>query len=492
MGAHAPREAGVLSARNRISIAILALGGQGGGVLTQWIARLGGQTGYRSQATSIPGVAQRTGATIYYVELIPWGLSDPEPILALSPAVGDVDVVLAFELMEAGRAMIRGFVSPDRTTLIGSTHRVYALSEKSARGNGIANSDAVLSAARQRARRFVAFDMSAVAEQAGCAISAVVFGALAGSGVLPFPVADYIEVIRAEGKSVDANLEGFHAGLTGSRKPDRGPSRQSAPVPAPTTDSGWALQARIVAELPPSSYNMAVEGVRRLVDYQDYAYANLYLDRLAHLRTVDSERAGWKLTDEAVRYLALWMAYDDTIRVADLKVRETRVQRVRKEVGAHDHQLIGITEFMHPRLRELCDTLPRAAGEWLLHSPLAARLLQRFFSKGRCIETTSLAGFLTLSLLASLRRWRRSTLRYAHQQRLIENWLDLARAAAAADMETAVEIIRCQRLIKGYGETYDNGLTTFNQIMDACREMKDAPGTAAKIRGLRESALASA
>lgn len=492
MGAHAPCKAGVLSERGRINIAILALGGQGGGVLTQWVARLGGQKGYRSQATSIPGVAQRTGATIYYVELIPWQSSDPEPILALMPAKGDVDVVLAFELMEAGRAMIRGFVSPDRTTLIASTHRVYALAEKSVRGNGIANSDTVFSAAERRAKRCIAFDMSAVAEKTGCAISAVVFGALAGSGVLPFVAADYIEAIRTDGKSVDANLAGFHAGFAGSRNPGRGQSRKSAPVPAPTTDSGRALEARIVNELPSSSYNMAVEGVRRLVDYQDYAYAHLYLDRLAQLRVADSERASWKLTDEAARYLALWMAYDDTIRVADLKVRDTRFQRVRKEVGARNGQLISVTEFMHPRFRELCDTLPRVAGEWLLHSPLAARLLQRFFAKGRFIETTSLFGFLTLSFLASLRRWRRSTLRYADQQLLITSWLELARAAAATDVEAAVEIIRCQRLIKGYGETYDNGLATFNRVVAAYREMKDAPGTAAKIRNLREAALASA
>jgi len=492
VGPSPPGAEGVLSGRSRISIAIMALGGQGGGVITQWVARLGGKNGYRSQATSVPGVAQRTGATIYYVELVPWKYPDPEPILALMPALGDVDVVLAFELMEAGRAMLRGFVSSDRTTLISSTHRVYALSEKSVRGNGIANSDAVLSAGERRAKHFVAFDMAAVAERAGCAISAVVFGALAGSGVLPFALSDYTEAIRSDGKAVDANLAGFHAGFAGCQKPDPVQSRTAVPAPSPTTESGRTLEARIVEELPSSSYHMAVAGVRRLVDYQDYAYAHLYLDRLAQLRTVDSARAGWKLTDEAARFLALWMAYDDTIRVADLKVREIRFQRVRKEVGARNGQLIGITEFMHPRFRELCDTLPRAAGEWLLHSSWAARLLQRFFAKGRFIETSSVTGFVTLSLLAALRRWRRSTLRYADQQALIASWLELARTAAGTDMEAAVEIIRCQRLIKGYGETYENGLATFNQVIAAYRAMQGAPGTAAMIRSLRESALAGA
>jgi indolepyruvate ferredoxin oxidoreductase beta subunit len=477
--------------RNRICIAILALGGQGGGVLTQWIARLGGQNGYRSQATSIPGVAQRTGATVYYVEMVASNSLDPDPILALMPTPGDVDVVLASELMEAGRALIRGFVSSDRTTLIGSTHRVYSISEKSARGNAIASSETVLAAATRQARRFIAFDMSAAADRSGCAISAVMFGALAGSGALPFPPADYVEAIRSDGKASDANLTGFNAGLHAAHNSDRELFGTPRAEHSPTTDAGRALQARIVTELPPCSHGTAVEGVRRLVDYQDYAYAATYLDRLTQLRAMDNDRSGWKLTQEAARYLALWMSYEDTIRVADLKIRGTRLQRVHGEVEAIDGQLVGITEFMHPRFRELCDTLPRSIGAWMLRSPLAARLLERFFVKGRFIETTSLVGFMSLSLLASLRRWRRFTLRYAQQQALIAAWLELARTAAATDIETAVEIIRCQRLIKGYGETYEQGLAVFNQIIATYVGWKDEPNAATRIRRLREAALAS-
>ena len=48
------------------------------------------------------------------------------------PLPGDVDIVLASELMEAGRAVQRGLVTPDRTTLIASTHRVYSIAEKTA------------------------------------------------------------------------------------------------------------------------------------------------------------------------------------------------------------------------------------------------------------------------------------------------------------------------------------------------------------------------
>jgi len=44
-----------------IKIAVLAVGGQGGGVLTNWIADLATRCGYAVQMTSVAGVAQRTG-----------------------------------------------------------------------------------------------------------------------------------------------------------------------------------------------------------------------------------------------------------------------------------------------------------------------------------------------------------------------------------------------------------------------------------------------
>ena len=89
-----------------IKIAILAIGGEGGGVLSDWIVELAEQHGYLAQATSVPGVAQRTGATIYYVELFPRADAETAgmaPVLALMPMPGDVDIVLASELMEAAR-----------------------------------------------------------------------------------------------------------------------------------------------------------------------------------------------------------------------------------------------------------------------------------------------------------------------------------------------------------------------------------------------------
>ena len=47
--------------RKPITIAILAMGGEGGGVLSDWLVDLAEHHGYQAQTTSVPGVAQRTG-----------------------------------------------------------------------------------------------------------------------------------------------------------------------------------------------------------------------------------------------------------------------------------------------------------------------------------------------------------------------------------------------------------------------------------------------
>jgi len=464
-----------MSARDRITIAVLGLGGQGGGVLADWIVQLGEANGFVAQGTSVPGVAQRTGATVYYIEMLPAGSAQP-PVLALMPVPGDVDIVVASELMEAGRAILRGFVSKD-TLLIGSTHRVYAIDEKSAMGDGRASSARIVAAAHERSRRFIGFDMDAAAERAGSVISSILFGALAGSGALPFARAAFEDAIRAGGKAIEPNLRGFASGFDAAQG-KLVPEPETAAADSPTTDAGRALLARIEAKLPHAAHAFAIEGVKRLMDYQDAAYAALYLDRLESLGNDPG------LLTEAARHLALWMSYEDTIRVAALKVRASRFARVRDEVKAKDEQIVELTEYMHPRLEEICETLPASLGRRILASEGLSRRLKPLFTKGRHVETTSLRWFLMLSLLAGWRRWRRGTLRYQIEQARIDDWLSLVRSADAA---TALELVKCQRLIKGYGDTFERGLGNYERIADRYRA---APLTAADIARLRDAALA--
>jgi len=467
-----------------IKIAILAMGGEGGGVLADWIVDLAEHNGFLAQTTSVPGVAQRTGATIYYIELFPapqGAVEDPAPVLALMPLPGDVDIVLASELMEAGRAVQRGLVTRDRTTLVCSTHRVYAIAERIALGDGRVDAASLLGHAQAAARRFVGFDMAQLAEASGSVISAVVFGALAAAGALPFTRAQFEATIERSGIGIAASLAGFAAGFDGPRV-----QVPLVPMPqvAPRHPRGRSLLERIDSRHPAAARAVLVEGVRRLVDYQDFAYATLYLERIERAM---QRRPDDLLHAELARHLALWMAYEDTIRVADLKTRDSRLGRVREEMRLRDRQLLAIHEYLHPRLQEICDTLPAPVGRWLLRTAWARRLGERLTSRGRTVRTNSVRGYLLLSAIAGLRRWRRATLRFKVENERIEAWLREVEQAASPAL--AIEIVRCQRLVKGYGATHERGWRNFERIRRAWqragREM--SPAT---LRELTEAALA--
>lgn len=473
--------------RNRICIAILAMGGQGGGVLADWIQELARSSGWLAQGTSVPGVAQRTGSTVYYIELAR-PVEGRLPIMAQMPVPGDVDIVIASELMEAGRAMLRNFSTADRTTLISSTHRVYAISEKAAMGDGRGNSDRIIEGASRRSKRFIGFDMEAATERSSSVISAVMFGALAGSLALPFARGEFERAIEESGIAVKSNLAGFDEGFRAAQGAIALPEEQASQLPQPTTATGRRLHARLVERLPSEAHANALHGVQRMMDYQDGSYAELYLDRLEAVAKLD--RAPFAMTAETARHLALWMSYEDTIRVADLKTRDTRMARVRSEVRAAPDQLLGVTEFMHPRLREVCETLPAGLGRAILASKGLSSFLERFFKSGRYVETTSLRWFLMLRMLAKMRRFRRRSLRFHEETQRIERWLEDVRAAAARDPELALEWVLCQRLIKGYGDTFERGLGNFNAIRSAFLALPEHRRTAQWLRDARAKALA--
>lgn len=479
-----------------LTIAILAIGGQGGGVLADWMVGLAESQGWWAQATSVPGVAQRTGATLYYVEVLPGG--GPRPVLSLAPLPGDVDLVVSAELMEAGRAIQRGLVTPDRTVLVTSTHRAYAIDERGAAGDGLADDAVVVKAAEEAARRLVAFDAAAVAERAGSVISSALFGAVAGAGVLPFGREAYEAAIRAGGVGVEPSLQAFGAAyeLCQGDAADPLAARADGPADSPALAAARSLPAllaaRVVVDFPDEAQPMLTAGCLRLLDYQDLAYASDYLDRLQGFAGLDRATGGasrgYELTVELARYLARAMAYDDVVRVADLKTRAPRFARVRAEVGAADGQIVHTTEYMHPRREEVLATLPAALGAWLERREAFGRWLDRIL-KGRRVRTTSLTGFLQLYILGGLRPWRRSLLRHRREQAHWEAWLAQVSDALSCDYDLALEVARCRRLVRGYSDTFGRGRSKFDQLMSIAQRLRSRDDGAAWLRRLREIAL---
>ncbi len=481
-----------LTADKPISIALLAMGGQGGGVVSDWLIALGEAQDFVVQATSVPGVAQRTGATIYYVEMAR-AAGTRAPVLALMPNPGDVDIVLAAEFMEAGRSMMRGLVTPDRTTLIASTHRSYAVGEKETPGDGVADPNLVVEAAGIAAKRVVAFDMQRLAEESGAVISASLFGALAGAEVLPFPRSAFEDAIRAGRKGVGPSLEAFgRAYERARRQPEPEPRSAQVTVEALPERAGHpaldALLDRIRRDFPAEAHAMLFAGAKRLVDYQDPAYAAEYLDRVGALSALDGPGGGSALTIEGAKYVANALAFDDVIRVADLKTRASRFDRVRREVGAGS-DLLYMTEFMHPRMAEVAGTLPVGLGRFIEARPGLFRALDRVVNRGRRVRTGTILWFLPLYAVAGLKRFRRGSLRYAREMEHVAAWLDAVRQAAPRDPAAAAEMLRNRRLVKGYSDTHARGTSKFDRVMAASTRLLGRPDAADWIARLRKAAL---
>ena len=486
------------SAPRPISVLIAALGGQGGGVLTDWIVASAEHAGLAAQATSIPGVAQRTGATTYYLEVHPVaaGPGAPRPVFSLYPTPGDVDVIIASEFLEAGRTLELDYASPERTILVASTHRLFAIGERTVLGDGVFPAERLREAARALTRRTVAFDALAAARAAGSEVNAVLLGAFAATGALPIPDSAYEAAIR-EGVAAERNLAGFKAGreiaaLGTSLDPARPAARAWTEVRAERAaalgrrGAGFlALCAGAEAAFEPALHPTVGEALARLVDYQDVRYAERWL---ALVREVHADGGDARLTERFARRLAVWATYEDAIRVADLKTRRARFERIRAEQGAPAGATLVVTDYLKPDLDEIYGILPAAIGR-----PIARWAERRWPAErptlGQHVRTTTVAGFLRVWLLGRFRVLRPRSLRAEREWALIERWRAAVLAAAALDTELAVEVAETAGVVRGYGEVRRRLAGAFVRLLDevvtpTMARDRDAGAGFARSRGI--------
>ncbi len=511
-----------------ISLLLCALGGEGGGVLTEWLVETARHAGYPVQATSIPGVAQRTGATTYYLEVFPVPtkeLGDKRPVLGLYPMPGRLDGLVSSELLETVRQISLGHASSDRTLVLSSTARALTTMEKMQMGDGRRDAQGLLNLITAHSRAHHVLDMAELTRQAGTIVSAVMLGCVAASGLLPMKREDYELILQASGGSAQASLRGFALGFDAVLAqrtqaqfieqvlaPDR-PARQAVRVEPVETlgERGPGLRqaqseriqatlpAAVSARFPGVLHEIITLGHARLVEYQNAAYAQRYVERLQQV--LAAERAsdpqgthGWAVTREMARWLALWMAFDDIIRVADLKSRASRWSRVVGEVKAGEADLLKLYDHFKPGAPEFAALLPTGLAQrvlaWDRKRVLAGKAPWALPLK---IGTHSVFGMLALRGLASLRALRPLGSRYATEQALIDQWLAAVVNCTRRHWASGHEVALCGRLIKGYGSTNERGkdnLLHVVQHLASADHFADEQARVAAIAAARQAALA--
>ena len=434
-------------------VLIAALGGEGGGVLAGWLVGCARESGRAVQATSVPGVAQRTGATSYYLE---WTAEPVDntgaPTFAMSPVPACVDVVVASESLEAARMLERGFVTPDLTCLIASTSRVYTTAEKMHMVDGRLDDSLIHALTQTLAREAILMDMESIRKAHQTAISAVLFGAMSGANVLPWSVEACEAVITASGKGVAASLAGFHAAR--QRALD---AKNAVAVEQPVSPTQLKLA------------EVCTLGEARCLDYQDAAYATEYRDLVsqacASQGMSDELTAAWT---EGARHLALWMCYEDLIRVADLKTKPERIARIRAEAQARDGQLVRVTEHFKPGIEEIASVLPQRLGRLLIQK--TSERQKKKFQFGLHVRSTSLWGYLMLRGLARMRPLRRRSLRYHEEATARHAWWEAMRALAPKSPTFGLALAILPQVLKGYGDTQKRGRENYDRLWRTCVE----------------------
>lgn len=485
-----------------IKIALLAVGGDGGGVLTSWITQLAENNGYWAQYTYIAGVAQRTGATIYYIELFPLnGLQNKDkittPVLAQMPAPQDVDILMATELMEAGRAVQRGFVSK-KTTMIFSTNRSLAIGEKEVAGDGILDGSKVFEMTEKYAKHNLFGNLKLIAAKNGSVISSSLFGALAASGSLPFEKEAYAEVIKSGGKGIKQSLSAFDESyqyikdFIAQPQPYVSDLQPARFAEIPDSSDSVALSpilSDIKQHFPSETHAVIWHAVNHLTDFQNLQYANEYLEQLKTILALDSKAKNYQLTQQAGRYLATAMAYDDLIFVADEKTKKSRQTAVYKQVGASQEEIVNTLDYLRPGYEEIIGFLPVKWGKRLENSEKWRQRYDKYFNKDRRMYSTGLFNFLLLYFIGGLRGWRLKTLRHHHEMDTIYRWIENITTASTVNYDLAVAIANSYRLKKGYSDTYHRGHSKFTMINQYAREHMTRPNIDENVNHLLACAL---
>lgn len=472
-----------------IKILIPAVGGQGGGVLTEWLLQAFLLEGFEAQGISLPGLSQRAGSTVYYIEALSSRISSNQKPVIFSqyPVPGDVDIILAQEFLELGRILESGY-GTDKTTIVSSTHRVYSTLEKMPISGGIYSEDNLRKLATAFSSVFIGFNALELAKENGLdelGINALLLGALGASGVLPIGEASYLKSIEVAGVAIKNNLKAFRIGWEHVKsgryplpKPDSQLKREAfkeeraQKLSLEKSKEYLELLGRVENDYPESLREILAEAIFRMIDYQDLGYAEKYLNQLKPVYEADIIiKGGFRVTELFAKNLALLMSYEDGIRVAELKIKPERFKRIKEDMRLREDQIFHVTDYLKPDSYEIYGLLPH-----ILVAPIIRIMNSRVFRKlwlgkkkitfGQKPVTTSFLGSLRLWLLTKLKFIRPYSHRYHNEHALIQKYKANVEKFTALNYEIGCLVAKSGQMIKGYGDVRRRSMNAFARFLE--------------------------
>ena len=446
----------------KISILITALGGEGGGTLMTWILDCARKHDLFVQGTSVPGVAQRTGSTSYYIEICESNYEvGKEPVLSMYPIAGMVDLVVSSELLETARVMERGFVHPDRTTLVSSNSRKLTNTEKSDLYDGMFASNKIIETGTKMSKNSIFLDLQNIAEKASTIISSPMFGAIAATKILPWEkeISESVFDANEFGKN---SLEGFR--LAFDKISNKNVILENKGI---DKESNKADKISISIDVPESLKKIIYLSMERCKEYQNMEYANLFLNRICELiNKIDQKnKNSLSIIENSARRLCLWMVYEDISRVAQLKISKNRVEKIKKEVNLKNDQLLIVKDYFKPGVDEIIAIMPNRLGKWLSNNKKLFKLFP-FVGKGIKINVLSISGYILMRILSSIRKIRPYSYRYIQESKEIDLWLEAMKYSLEKSTKFADQLSNLPHLLKGYGDTWIRGKEKYSKVFN--------------------------
>ncbi len=218
------------------------------------------------------------------------------------------------------------------------------------------------------------------------------------------------------------------------------------------------LAEQIVAEWPASLHATLIEAIFQMSDYQNISYARRYLGMVKQVYELEPQgESELKLTQTYAKTLAMRMTYEDAVRVASLKIKPGRLERIRRDMNVQAGQVLHVTDYLKPDAAEIYGIMPNFLVSPMLLlgkvTGLGYYLGKKHFTWEQHPQTTTLSGYLTFRFLTAFKPLRLASHRFHHEWRLIEEYTKQVKRYARQDYALGLLVAESGRMIKGYGDT---------------------------------------